>query len=171
LFNTLVKVLLVFVGVVTLGVVVVLVIGFTGEVGFVVVGVVIGFTGATGVLVVGVVIASTGVVGVFGFDVGLTAGTGGFVVLVIGLTEEVFTALEAGLTVVAVFGATGLTTEVVGVLTGATGFVPPEVIGLPTGVVGRTGMAAGVLTPPTGRFVFGAKVPALSTPEGGRLND
>jgi hypothetical protein len=133
---------------------------------------VIGFTGEVGALVTGVVI---GLTGVFVFVIGLTGATGALVVLVIGLTGEVFTAPEAGLTVDAVLvgevlGATGFTTEVVGVFTGATGFVPPEVMGLPTGVVGRAGIPAGVLTPPTGRFVLGAKVPALSTPEGGRVN-
>jgi hypothetical protein len=130
-------------GVVTLGVVAVLVIGFTGEVGVLAVGVVIGLTGATGVFVVVLVTGLTGLEGVL-------------VVLVIGLTAEVFTAPEAGLTVAAVLadvvlGATGLTAEVAGLVEGA------------------TGITAGVLTPSVGRLTAGAKVPPLST--GGRTTE
>jgi hypothetical protein len=140
LFNTLVRLLPVFVGVVTFGVVAVLLIGFTGEVGVLVVGVVIGLTGVLGV------------VGVFVFVIGLTGVVGVFVVLVIGLTAEVFTAPEAGLTVAAVL---------VGVVLGASGFTT-EVAGFVT-LEGAAGMTAGVLTPPVGRVTAGAKVPPLST--------
>jgi hypothetical protein len=136
----LVKLLPLFAGVVTFGVVGVLVIGFTGEVGALVTGVVIGLTG------------------VFVFVMGLTGAVGVLVVLVMGLTGDVFTALDVGLTVVAVFGAIGLTTEV-------GNLIPPAVIG----AVGAVGGVTGVLTPPTGRFTGGAKVPPLST--GGRITE
>jgi hypothetical protein len=102
-------------------------------------GVVIGFTGEVGALVAGVVI---GLTGVFVFVIGLTGATGALVVLVIGLTGDVFTAPDAGL------------------ITGAAGLVTTE---------GAAGIVAGVLTPPTGVLVTGAKVPPLST--GGRTTE
>jgi hypothetical protein len=102
-------------------------------------GVVIGFTGKVGALVVGVVI---GLTGVFVFVIGLTGATGALVVLVIGLTGDVFTAPDAGLTVAAVLGATGLTAEVVGLVEGAAGMTA----GVLTPPVGR--VTAGAKVPP-----------------------
>jgi hypothetical protein len=122
-----------------------------GNVGvFGVAGVVIGLTGALGVVVIGLTgvlgVVVLGATGVLVLVTGFTGVVGAFVVLlVIGFVGVVtfdggFATLTAGLTVGAGFD---------GVVIGATGVI-----------------AAGVLTPLTGRVTTGASVPALSTTAG-----